>query len=171
MDRILVSACLLGQPVRYDGRAKDMTSDILARWRAEGRLVPICPELAGGFAVPRPPAEIAPGASGADVAAGHARIHDNTGQDVTAGFLAGAEAAVRLARDSGCRFALLTEGSPSCGVDRIHSGHFDGVTRSGEGVVTAALRKAGVQVFPQTRIADLAAALDAAQFRPIPHRS
>lgn len=171
MDRILVSACLLGQPVRYDGRAKDMASEIMNLWRAEGRLVPICPELAGGFAVPRAPAEIAPGASGADVAAGHARINDDTGQDVTACFLAGAEAAVRLARDSGCRFALLTEGSPSCGVDRIHSGHFDGVTRSGEGVVTVALRKAGVQVFPQTRIAELAAALDAAQFRPILHRS
>jgi uncharacterized protein YbbK (DUF523 family) len=160
MDRILVSACLLGQPVRYDGRAMDIGGDLLARWWADGRLVALCPELAGGFAVPRKPAEIAPGASGTDVLAGHARIFDRDGDDVTAGFLAGAEAAVRMALDTGCRFALLTEGSPSCGATRIHAGRFDGVTRAGEGVVAAALTRAGLRVFPQTRIAALGAALD-----------
>ncbi|MDG3041696.1 DUF523 domain-containing protein [Roseicyclus marinus] len=171
MERILVSACLLGQPVRYDGRGKGVASDILARWRAEGRLVAICPELAGGFGVPRPPAEIAPGAAGAGVLAGDGVIRDSGGQDVTAGFLAGAHAAVRLARAEGCRFALLTEGSPSCGVERVHGGYFDGRTRAGEGVVTAALRQAGLEVFPQNRIAELARAVDALENRPNPPRS
>lgn len=168
MNRILVSACLLGQPVRYDGRAMDLGGDLLVRWRAEGRLVPLCPELAGGFGVPRQPAEIEQGASGGDVLAGRARIFDRDGGDVTAGFLAGAAAAVRLARDSGCGFALLTEASPSCGVARIHAGRFDGITRAGQGVVAAALGRAGLQVFAQTQLADLAAALDGQEFRTSP---
>ena len=171
MERILVSACLLGQPVRYDGRGKGLTSDLMALWQSEGRLVPLCPELAGGFGVPRLPAEIAPGATGASVLAGRSAIHDSAGQDVTAGFLAGAAAAVRLARERGCRFALLTEGSPSCGVARVHGGRFDGTMQEGQGVVTAALRQAGLTVFPQTRIADLALALDGAEIRAKPHRS
>ncbi|MCU4654101.1 DUF523 domain-containing protein [Roseibacterium sp. SDUM158016] len=156
MKRILVSACLLGQPVRYDGRAKGKGEGLLALWRAEGRLVPLCPEIAGGFSVPRAPAEIEPGASGAEVLTGGARILDTTGRDVTGGFLAGAEAAVALARKTGCAFALLTEGSPSCGVARIHAGHFDGTTRPGEGVVAAALRTAGVAVYGHDRAEELA---------------
>jgi uncharacterized protein YbbK (DUF523 family) len=171
MERILVSACLLDQPVRYDGRGKGVVSDILARWREEGRLVVICPELAGGFGVPRAPAEIAPGATGAGVLAGDGVIRDSTGADVTAGFVAGAKAAVRLAQEQGCRFALLTEGSPSCGVARVHGGRFDGTMQEGEGVVTAALRQAGLTVFPQTRIAALARAVDALENRPNPPRS
>jgi len=162
MERILVSACLLGAPVRYDGRAKDAGSDLLVRWHDEGRLVPLCPELAGGFPVPRAPAEIAPGGSGAGVLAGRSRIVDRTGRDVTEGFRTGAAIAVRLARDTGCRLALLTEGSPSCGVARIHAGRFDGAMQPGEGVVAAALRHAGVQVFSHEDIAALALALEGA---------
>lgn len=171
MERILISACLLGQPVRYDGRGKGLASELLALWQAEGRLVPLCPELAGGFGVPRLPAEIAPGASGASVLAGQGTIQDSAGRDVTAGFLAGAAAAVRVAEEQGCRFALLTEGSPSCGVRRVYGGRFDGRMQDGEGVVTASLRQAGLTVFPQTRIEDLALALDGGEIRAKPHRS
>ncbi|PWK55881.1 DUF523 domain-containing protein [Roseicyclus mahoneyensis] len=166
MERILVSACLVGAPVRYDGRAKDAGSALLRLWADEGRLMPLCPELAGGFAVPRAPAEITPGATGASVLEGTAHVHDRSGKDVTKGFLDGATAALRLVRDTGCRLALLTEGSPSCGVARIHAGRFDGVTRPGEGVVTAALRQAGVRVFSHEEIADLAAVIACRENRP-----
>ena len=40
MIRILVSACLLGEMVRYNGAAATAASPILARWDAEHRLVP-----------------------------------------------------------------------------------------------------------------------------------
>lgn len=159
MKRILVSACLVGRRVRHDGRARTLCHPLLKRWGRERRLVVICPEVAAGFYVPRVPAEIEPGASGADVLAGRARVRVREGGDVTRGFLGGAEAAVRLARSGGCSFALLAEGSPSCGTARIHSGRFDGTTRPGEGVVAAALRQAGVFVFPEERIEDLAEAM------------
>jgi uncharacterized protein YbbK (DUF523 family) len=169
MQRILISACLMGMPVRYDGRGRRPgeadAGDLLARWRAEGRLVPICPEVAGGFAIPRRPAEIAPGAEGADVLDGRAGVFDDRGGDVTAGFLRGAQAAVALARRTGCGFALLTEASPSCGVRRLYSGAFDGRRRPGAGVTAAALRAAGLRVFGSEEIAHLAAALRQAAAR------
>ncbi|MBN3821378.1 DUF523 domain-containing protein, partial [Paraburkholderia sp. Se-20369] len=66
-QKILVSTCLLGQPVRYNGAAKTAAHHALDAWRRDGRLVPVCPELAAGFGVPRPPAEIAHGQSGQHV--------------------------------------------------------------------------------------------------------
>lgn len=150
--RILVSACLLGQPVRYDGSAKAAAEPVLARWRQEGRLVSVCPELAAGFAVPRPPAEIAEGRTGADVLAATARVIEQGGRNVTDLYLAGAYAARDLALAAGCRFALLTDGSPSCGSTEIHGGGFDGARHSGEGVTAAVLAAAGITVVPHHHI-------------------
>ncbi len=165
MDRILISACLLGRPVRYDGRGRKLHDALLDRWQSEGRLVPICPEVIAGFPTPRPPAEIRGGADGADVLDGRGGIFEPDGRDVTAGFLAGAEAAVAAARDNACRFALLTDGSPSCGSGFIYDGQFDGTRKPGFGVVTAALRRDGVTVFAETEIATLADRLD--RSRPV----
>ncbi len=52
--RVLVSACLLGQPVRYDGQSKGIVSDWLSELGAEGRALAFCPEVAGGLPTPRP---------------------------------------------------------------------------------------------------------------------
>ena len=136
MERVLVSSCLLGRPVRYDGRAKTSSSRILARWRAEGRLVPFCPELAGGLGVPRPPAELQDG-----------RVVTVDGQDVTDAFVLGAELALTAARNAGVRVAVLKEGSPSCGSGRIADGTFGGGGIPGAGVTTALLRANGITVF------------------------
>ncbi|MEO3788437.1 DUF523 domain-containing protein [Actinocorallia sp. B10E7] len=136
MERVLVSGCLLGQPVRYDGKAKTNSSDILARWRTEGRVVPFCPELAGGLGVPRPPAELQAG-----------RVITVNGQDVTDAFTRGAELALAAARNAGARIAVLKEGSPSCGSGLIADGTFGGGKIPGEGLTTALLRAHGITVF------------------------
>lgn len=122
VERILVSACLLGSRVRYDGGAKTSDDELLARWRAEGRLVRFCPEVEGGLPVPRPPAEIEGGAGGAAVLAGEARILTPEGDDVTAAFVSGARQALAVAQSRGVRVAILKEGSPSCGSLRIYDG-------------------------------------------------
>lgn len=163
MDKILVSACLLGRPVRYDGRAKDIDDALLDRWRDEGRLVAICPEVGAGFATPRPPAEIAAGFDGADVLGGRATVSELTGADVTDLFLTGARLALDAARREGCRFALLTDGSPSCGSSFIYAGGFDGGNKPGRGVVAALLAANGIDVYAETQIAELAAALRSAR--------
>ncbi|MBB2487962.1 DUF523 domain-containing protein [Mitsuaria sp. WAJ17] len=147
--QILVSACLLGAPVRYDGRTQDLRSPLLEEWQAAGLVLPLCPELAGGLPVPRPPAEIEAGAQGWQVWLGEARIRDAEGGDPTDAFKAGAVAALALVQRHGLRIAVLKEGSPSCGSERIASGHFDGVKRAGAGLTAALLRQHGVQVFSE----------------------
>ena len=159
--RILVSACLIGAPVRYDGTGKALASPVLARWQAEGRLVTVCPEMLGGLPTPRPAAEIS-GGDGAAVLAGRARIRTRDGDDVTDAFVAGAEAALATAREAGCRFALLMPRSPSCGVRTIHDGRFSGALVSGSGATAALLATAGLEVFGADEIDALAEAVAAA---------
>lgn len=159
MDKILISSCLMGQPVRYDGAAKPVVNPHLTHWQAAGQLIVFCPEIAGGFAVPRLPAEIESGAQASDVLAGTARIRDRSGKDVTTGFLNGARTALNVAQEAGCRHAILMDGSPSCGSGFIYSGYFDGVKRHGLGVTTAILAQHGIQVWHQGEIDDLAITL------------
>ncbi|MGV2866122.1 DUF523 domain-containing protein [Achromobacter sp. ESBL13] len=149
MQYVLISSCLLGNPVRYDGRGVPHGDAVLARWRDEGRVVPVCPEVAGGMPVPRPPAEIEPGKRAADVLASGARVIAVTGQDVTVPFVQGGHAALALAGQHGIRLAVLKEGSPSCGSGYVYDGHFAGKRQPGVGVTAELLRRAGVRVFSE----------------------
>jgi uncharacterized protein YbbK (DUF523 family) len=106
MEFILVSSCLLGQPVRYHGGSAPCESTILKCWEQEGRIVAICPEVAGGLPIPRPPSEIALAASGANVLAGTASVVEKTGRDVTREFVLGAGQALAIARQRGIRLAI-----------------------------------------------------------------
>ncbi|QCI98568.1 DUF523 domain-containing protein [Agrobacterium larrymoorei] len=146
-SKILISACLLGHAVRYDGKGKPLAHPAIERWREEGRLVTICPEMAGGMPVPRPPAEIENGASGLDVLEGRARVLEVTGADVTAEFIAGARKALAFAQEHSCAYALLIDGSPSCGSTAIYDGTFSGAKHAGNGVTAALLSQAGIAVF------------------------
>lgn len=150
--KILISACLLGHAVRYDGSSKPLVHPAIDRWREEGRLVTICPELAGGMSVPRPPAEIENGMTGTDVLAGRARVMEVTGGDVTAAFVAGARAALEFAQAHDCTHALLIEGSPSCGSGFIYDGAFAGRKHAGNGVTAALFENAGIPVFSDRQI-------------------
>jgi uncharacterized protein YbbK (DUF523 family) len=147
VEKILVSACLMGRKVRYDGRAKTSSAALLAGWREEGRLVPFCPEVAGGLPVPRPASEIEGGLGGAAVLAGSARVLTSDGADVTAAFVAGARGALVVARANGIRMAVLKEGSPSCGALSVYDGSFSGRRTPGQGVTTALLESEGIRVF------------------------
>ncbi|TBW34743.1 DUF523 domain-containing protein [Siculibacillus lacustris] len=160
MDRILVSACLLGAPVRWNGAARPVDDPRLATWIAEGRIVSFCPECAAGLAVPRPAAEIAPGDTAETVLAGRGRVITAAGADLTAPFRAGAAAALALVREHGLRFALLAEGSPSCGSTVVADGSFTGRRRAGDGVTARLLADHGVAVHGPDRLDALAAALD-----------
>ena len=146
---VLVSACLLGQAVRHDGRDKRSDHPVLQAWQAQGRVLPLCPEVAGGLPVPRLPAEIEAGAGGAAVRAGVARVRNVQGEDVTAAFTHGAEAALALVRQHGVRVAVLKAGSPSCGSAWSYDGSFSGVRVALPGVTAAALQAAGVRVFSE----------------------
>ena len=159
LPTVLVSACLLGEVVRYDGADKRCTHPILARWIAQGRVIAACPEVSGGLPVPRPAAEIAAGAGGAQVLAGDARVVDCRGNDMTAPFVAGARSILALARQYGVRVAVLKEGSPSCGSSCTCDGSFTHRRVAQPGVATALLRDAGIDVFSEDELVQADAAL------------
>lgn len=157
--KLLISACLLGHPVRYDGNGKLLDNSLLKIWHDEGRLVVACPEMMAGFSTPRLPCEISDGLTGDEVLAGRASVIDSNGKNETAQFIKGAELALKMAQENNCHFALLTENSPSCGSNFIYDGSFSGRKNSGMGVVTALLIKHGIQVFSETEISSLAKAI------------
>lgn len=149
---VLVSACLLGRKVRYDGGHSQAESAILARWKAEGRICVFCPEVSGGLPTPRPPAEIV-GGTGTDVLDGHARVVTEEGQDVTDSFVRGAHNALRAALEAGAQVAVLKSKSPSCGSKTIYDGTFSGTRLAGQGVTAALLGRHGIRVFDEAEFA------------------
>lgn len=142
--KILVSACLLGLSCRWDGHTNQNES-VLAL-RAQHTLIPYCPEIYGGLATPREPAEIRGG-----------RVYTRSGVDVTAQFEQGAAEALRLCRTLGCDCAVLADRSPSCGVGWVYDGTFTGALVPGDGLTASALREGGVRVLPASQAADVAA--------------
>lgn len=155
MIRVLVSACLLGEKVRYNGADATSGSRTLERWLAEDRVVPFCPEVAGGLAVPRPPAEIR-GEGGGSVLDGTGKVVTRGGADVTGAFVRGAELALQAARAGGARLAVLKEGSPSCGSGFVYDGSFSGRRKDGAGVTAALLERHGIRVFSDLRLDEAA---------------
>lgn len=165
IQRVLVSACLLGERVRYDGTGKSSADAILVRWIAEGRVVSLCPEVAGGLPVPRRRAEIAGGRGGGSVLAGAATVVDESGEDVTESYLAGARLALSVIRESEIGVAVLKEGSPSCGSGFVYDGTFTGRRVLEYGVTAALLREAGIAVFNELEIAAAARFLESLEGR------
>ncbi len=140
--KLLISACLLGLPCRYDGGAKRLEGIGALLERHE--CVPVCPEQLGGLPTPRPPAECREG-----------RVFTREGADVTAEFERGAQAALELARLFGCEAALLKERSPSCGCGVIHDGSFSGGLTAGDGVTAVLLKVKGIPVYGESRLEEL----------------
>lgn len=137
---VLVSACLLRLPTRYDGKLLENT--ILPQ-RFKGRiLVPVCPEQLGGLPTPRPPQDFR-GGTGAEVLEAKASVVNENGIDVTENFLRGAQVTCEIAQILGIKEALLKDGSPSCGVTRVTVASQE---VSGTGVTAAALRKLGIKI-------------------------
>jgi uncharacterized protein YbbK (DUF523 family) len=151
MERILVSACLVGEHVRYNGVAMEFDNQILKYWRNNELVVAICPEVAGGLPVPRPSSEIF-GADGGQVLNGLKKVINANGQDVTQCFLDGAQKALLLARFHKIKLAILKEGSPSCGSGYIYDGSFSKTKKSGKGVTAALLEQNGIRVFNELEI-------------------
>ncbi|MDR0885523.1 MAG: DUF523 domain-containing protein [Clostridiales Family XIII bacterium] len=142
MKKILVSECLYGgRTVRYDARDVVLEDPRFLKWKAEGRLVPICPEVFGGLPVPRPDSQ---------------RVGDkvltSTGKDVTAEYAAGAVEARRLAEENDVAFAMMKLDSPSCGSKLIYDGTFTGNKISGQGLAVEYLRNAGITVLGEDDI-------------------
>ena len=153
MRKILVSGCLNGPRIRFNETNVPVDSVIWQRWEAEGRLLPACPELMAGFAVPRAPAEMV-GATAVEILDGRGRVREDNGSDVTDPFLEGATNAAALAIEHGCGMAVMTDGSPSCGSTYVFDGSFTGGTIPGRGVTAELLERSGIRVFAESQLAE-----------------
>ena len=134
--KLLISACLLGVPCRYDGRSKPSEAAVALSEQYE--LIPFCPECYGGLPTPRPPAEIC-----------GERVVTREGKDVTAEYTRGAESALALCQALKIKDACLKAKSPSCGNREIYDGTFSGTRVSGEGITVRLLKKHGIRVFSE----------------------
>ncbi|HMQ10322.1 MAG TPA: DUF523 domain-containing protein [Oligoflexia bacterium] len=152
MEKILVSACLLGEKVNYLGTDNKVEHTIFDQWQAEGRCVVLCPEVAGGLPVPRPACEIKGDGSGLAVLKGEAKVVSQTGDNFTQAFLAGAQIALDLCKKYQIKLAILKAGSPSCGSQKVYNGKFNGSKIEGMGTTAAALSQAGIQCFSELRL-------------------
>lgn len=128
---ILISACLLGEPCRFDGQGKKKF-ELLEKLK-HSELVPFCPEVEGGLPTPRPPAEV----SGE-------RVIRKSGEDVTAQFQKGASAGVKRAQSQNITLAILKSRSPACGCGQVYDGTFTKKLIPGDGIFTQNLKAAGI---------------------------
>ena len=138
---ILVSACLLGESCRYDGKSKPCERVIALK--DTYNLIPICPEVMGGLPTPRVPSEIC-----------GERVLMKDGRDVTENYNRGAQIALEIARQNACTVAILKEKSPSCGSGLIHNGLFDGGLVDGDGITTRLLKNEGIRVLGESEITE-----------------
>lgn len=145
MQKLLISACLLGMRSRYDGESRRAVTDAaLDALMKKYELVPFCPEIYGGLSTPRVPAE---------------RVGDEyitkDGKNVTENYRRGADEGLSLMRKLGVERALLKARSPACGKGRIYDGSFTGTLTSGDGVLAERLIECGFEVYTEEEIEKL----------------
>ena len=155
--KILISSCLLGEDVRYDGNnssialnpkfsfsSKELFMDILC----DNEIYSFCPEVAGGLGVPRIPAEIVNNDK-------PFIIKNEEGADVTINFLLGAKKALDVCLEENIKVALLKANSPSCGNINVYDGTFTNNLVEGQGLTARLLKENNIEVFNEKQLNEL----------------
>ncbi len=131
--RIIISSCLLGQNVRYDGSHKK--DEQLIRWLSPlCELVPLCPEVAIGLGIPRPPIQLTGSADHPE-----ATGVDNPQINVTRALK---EYARLISHELGDISGLVFKSrSPSCGIGDVPVVSREVSLANGTGIFAAALSR------------------------------
>ncbi len=132
MMKIGVSACLLGENCKYNG--KNNFSSKLEEILKNHDLVAICPEVLGGLPTPRDPAEIV-----GEI------VRTKDGRSVDDEFKKGAKKALELIKRSKVELVVLQSRSPSCGIGKIYDGSFTGKLINGDGIFAKLLKEEGIK--------------------------
>ena len=142
MEKILISACLVGDKTRYDGKSSyhPLVKQLLEKYE----LVPFCSEVEGGLSIPRKPSEIVKD-----------KVINKDGKDVTRNYVSGAQKALNICKYLDIKIAILKDGSPACGVHEIHDGNFKGKKIKGMGITASLLSKNGIKVISEDEIETL----------------
>lgn len=152
--KILISSCLLGEDVKYDGTnnsiaynpsfkfsQKELFMDIIC----ENEIYSFCPEVSGGLPTPRVPAEIVSRQK-------PFIVKNKDGDDVTINFLLGAKNTLELCKSEDIKVALLKSKSPSCGNTHIYDGTFSDSLIEGQGLTAKLLIENEITVFNESQM-------------------
>lgn len=134
--KVLVSACLLGNNCKYNG--KNNRHEKVLEFLREHEIIPICPETLAGLPIPRPPAEIVNGI-----------VTNKEGQNIDKEFRLGSEKALKIAMEHNPDLAILKANSPSCGSNLIYDGSFTGNLIPGDGTFAKLLKEKGIKVLTE----------------------
>lgn len=140
--KIIVSACLLGDNVKYNGL--NNKNKELIEYLKDFEIIKICPEVLGGLPIPRNPSEIRAG-----------KVFNNKDIDVTDFFTNGALKILEIVKKENIKIAILKDGSPSCGNTYIYDGTFSQKKINGLGITSKLLRENGVIIFNENNYNEL----------------
>lgn len=143
-EKLLISSCLLGENVKYDGSNNGLPKDILDKLKEKYELFSFCPEVAGGLPTPRIPCEI--------ISQNPFKIINKIGENKTINFINGADKTLLLCKKYCIKVALLKANSPSCSSAFIYDGSFNSVKVKGYGLTTKLLIKNDIKVFSENKI-------------------
>jgi uncharacterized protein YbbK (DUF523 family) len=144
-EKLLISACLAGENVRYDG-GNNMIN-YFKKLQEDFNIQYICPEVQGGMVIPRLPCEI--------TSYTPLKIQNIYGIDNKDHFIEGSKIALGLCQRLGIKYALLKSNSPSCGNNKVYDGTFNNKLIDGSGVTARTLHNHGIKVFNENQISDL----------------
>ena len=142
MEKIIVSACLLGKNVKYNGL--NNYNPLILKLKEKYELIPICPEVFGGLSIPRNPSEI-----------NGDKVINNKGIDVTKEFINGANKALKIALDNNIKIAILKDGSPSCGKNYIYDCTFTVTKVNNLGICAKLFKENNIVIYSEKEIEEL----------------
>ena len=142
MEKILISSCLIGNNTKYNGKNNYIKE--IEQLKLKYELIPICPEVLGGLSIPRDPSEI-----------NNDKVISINGKDVTKEFNIGANKALNIALLNNIKYALLKDGSPSCGNTYIYDGTFKNNKIDGIGITTKLLQSRNIKIYNENNINEL----------------
>lgn len=145
--KILISSCLLGENVKYDGNNNSLDKKSLEKLKSRFELFGFCPEVSGGMPIPRVPCEI--------ISTDPLKVQNRNKEDKTEFFIKGARLCLEYCKEHGIGTALLKSKSPSCGNEYIYDGTFSNKLIRYKGVTAKLLQENGIAVFNENQLDEL----------------
>lgn len=143
MDKIsiLVSACLLGDNVKYNS-SNNLVVGLNEKLK-DFDVIKVCPEVLAGLGVPRDTIEVY-----------NNKVLSNKGIDVTSKIYKANDKIIKLIKEKNIKYAILKEKSPTCGVHEIYDGTFSHTKIKGSGMLTRTLIENNITVFNELEIGE-----------------
>lgn len=152
MEKILISACLMLLPTRYDQKVKRYNQ--IESLREKYLLIPFCPEQVGGLPTPRSGAGIELGKTAKQVLSKEAKIYDLEGKDVTKEYILGAEMMLKLCESLDIKKVILKQRSPSCGYGEVFNVHSKLLEKT-NGITAELLERNNIKIYTEESLGDL----------------